>query len=363
MYYHSNKNHIIELKREFESENFNFISDKLDQGIRLKIPTRSSTYPYINILDSYNNSTKTAHICLSKTILDILKRRDYSLYNTLNNYLIETKKYQSTNQDLVPLHKKFYSLPLMKRIIKILKEDYLDSGSEASIRPIRVEQKEIQTFFKRTATDEQKQYNLKKGYNEDWWPYVQDAARERSNYRCDCCGVSVKELKRHNCELTGVSFSREQLLHVHHKDKDKKNDDPNNLSALCVTCHSFQQGPGHEYMRFDNGFKNRTRFGVEYNYFVHQHRILNQLRKLQKISSDYNLDLNTLKLGFYDHKIEIKEKIVEIPKYIIEEKIVYRDKPVEKIVYREKNDNVSKKELVSIFFALLTSIVISYLLF
>lgn len=64
------------------------------------------------------------------------------------------------------------------------------------------------------------------------WPAVSRSVRERSGWRCTSCRVVLDAAK--------------QLLHVHHKDKDKSNNRLSNLSPLCILCHALE--PGHESM-------------------------------------------------------------------------------------------------------------------
>lgn len=47
--------------------------------------------------------------------------------------------------------------------------------------------------------------------------------RKRDNFTCQICGINQKQLKR--------------KLHVHHIDKNKKNNNPTNLVSLCINCH------------------------------------------------------------------------------------------------------------------------------
>lgn len=43
----------------------------------------------------------------------------------------------------------------------------------------------------------------------------------------------AKQHRKDACELCGTTTS----LHVHHKDRDWRNDDPANLQTLCASCH------------------------------------------------------------------------------------------------------------------------------
>ena len=68
------------------------------------------------------------------------------------------------------------------------------------------------------------------------WKRASRRYREALKFRCENCGV---DLTKHP-----------QLLHVHHINGVKTDDDRSNLKALCAVCHSKQ--PGHEHMRVSN---------------------------------------------------------------------------------------------------------------
>lgn len=65
-------------------------------------------------------------------------------------------------------------------------------------------------------------------YSQDWTEDLKDAIRKRDEYSCQLCGLHQDEFsKRVNRKLT-----------VHHIDYDKKNCDPDNLTTLCISCHT-----------------------------------------------------------------------------------------------------------------------------
>jgi hypothetical protein len=53
---------------------------------------------------------------------------------------------------------------------------------------------------------------------------IKPLIRTRDNFICQECGFTEKQLKR--------------KLSVHHIDYNKKNNNPNNLISLCVSCHT-----------------------------------------------------------------------------------------------------------------------------
>ena len=61
------------------------------------------------------------------------------------------------------------------------------------------------------------------GYTKDW-EFVSWEYRSSRDFECELCSVSL--------------VNHKNLLHVHHRDEDKGNNDPSNLLALCVLCHA-----------------------------------------------------------------------------------------------------------------------------
>jgi len=60
-------------------------------------------------------------------------------------------------------------------------------------------------------------------YGPDWTEELKESIRERDGKVCQKCGKSQEENGRQ--------------LDVHHIDKDKHNQDPSNLTSLCLSCH------------------------------------------------------------------------------------------------------------------------------
>lgn len=61
-------------------------------------------------------------------------------------------------------------------------------------------------------------------YTTDWTETLRQSIRERDNYTCQMLGCNKKQ--------GDIAFD------VHHIDYDKKNSVPDNLIALCKSCHS-----------------------------------------------------------------------------------------------------------------------------
>lgn len=67
------------------------------------------------------------------------------------------------------------------------------------------------------------------GYTADW-PSISWAVRREARWKCRGCGVNLRGARH--------------LLHVHHKNRNKQDNRPINLIALCVVCHCAQPRHG-----------------------------------------------------------------------------------------------------------------------
>jgi len=307
------KNDIEILVSEFEDDRYKFQIDDFGNGDRIRIRTAShhSIDGYINILDNYNVSTGRANICVNQSIVDILKKKNPDALKKL----IEFHDMSSYNQmnghnKWVSLHKTYYSLDLIRNIIDAVKSDYFAlMDNKKSIRK-PVQSTKTKNIFKpkkknhshllqqksklgRITSEKSIKRNLDKGYTADWWPFVQDEARINAEMKCQCCGVTFKIDTAYECSLTKLRFKDcFPLYHVHHKDRNTKNNNPTNLEALCLTCHSFEAGTGHEKFRTGQ-IKYRGSF-PEYVSNILHHRILNQMRRQQGIDITFDIDFETL---------------------------------------------------------------------
>ncbi len=67
---------------------------------------------------------------------------------------------------------------------------------------------------------------------------LKEQIRERDNYQCQVCGIYQKDLSR--------------SIDIHHIDYCKQNNDPQNLIALCTSCHGktqFNRGEWEVYFK------------------------------------------------------------------------------------------------------------------
>lgn len=72
---------------------------------------------------------------------------------------------------------------------------------------------------------------LPSGYTKDWQK-VSRTKKQARKWVCQGCKVDCAQERN--------------LVHVHHKDRDRKNNADSNLIVLCIQCHSKQPGRGHK---------------------------------------------------------------------------------------------------------------------
>ena len=71
-------------------------------------------------------------------------------------------------------------------------------------------------------------------YQSQWWQDYSWLYRHVQTWQCEACKLSLD--------------SDRQYLHTHHI-KGTLYNDPKDLQALCIACHSEQQGPNHERIK------------------------------------------------------------------------------------------------------------------
>lgn len=68
------------------------------------------------------------------------------------------------------------------------------------------------------------------GYSNNWQEITLEY-RKSKNFTCECCGVNLT--------------SEGALLHTHHINRNKQDNAPENLQALCIDCHRKQDNHDH----------------------------------------------------------------------------------------------------------------------
>ncbi len=95
-------------------------------------------------------------------------------------------------------------------------------------------------------------------YSSEVWKARSQACRERANWTCQNqkCNINLE--------------SHQHLLHVHHKWGTRYND-PDDLIALCIACHSKQPGGGHQMLRFYPDYQEfMTKYGEKWKHLTNQ---------------------------------------------------------------------------------------------
>jgi len=289
---------IKRLATEFEEEDYKFQVDYLSQGYRLRILTsgRGSSDGYINILHSYPGyRTSRGCIAVNMTIVESLKRNNRESYNKLMLMHDKTIKHQSVKSGYKPIHKSMYDYYIVRDIIKAIKSDYFKAyPRKKTIQNILSSNKENVSVLGRTTSEKSIKRNIEKGYTADWWPFVEDEVRFNAGMKCEYCGVEfINPHNQYVCNVSQLSLKNcFPLYHVHHKNRNTLDNSSTNLEALCLTCHSFNQGSGHTKFRTGSVYQ-RGMFQIYESNMLH-HRILNQMRRQQGIDITYDFDFNTL---------------------------------------------------------------------
>lgn len=94
--------------------------------------------------------------------------------------------------------------------------------------PIRIPPREVRAT---SWTDSSAKSELDdQGYAPNWRSIATNR-RQARDYTCEKCRVELR--------------AKPQLLHVHHIDRDKTNNDSNNLYVLCALCHAACEDHEH----------------------------------------------------------------------------------------------------------------------
>lgn len=90
-------------------------------------------------------------------------------------------------------------------------------------------------------------------YSSAVWKARSQSCREKANWTC----------QNRNCKINLESDPH--LLHAHHK-WGKHYNDPDDLIALCIGCHSKQDGDGHKMLKYYPDYNEfMTKYGEQWN--------------------------------------------------------------------------------------------------
>lgn len=116
------------------------------------------------------------------------------------------------------------------------KLNYADYRNTDSDKDKIVQEFHIPIFFETYASCFSTLPSRRSGVEEDYtdnWGKVSRDYRESRNFTCEICRVDLSQPDHH------------KLLHTHHRNGRKRENEEKNLQALCAYCHSTQDHHGH----------------------------------------------------------------------------------------------------------------------
>ncbi|MDZ4097194.1 MAG: HNH endonuclease [Methylophilaceae bacterium] len=222
-------NNGIEVKLD-ELENIGGLLSYKGRQVLLYIPDQGQSIEAV--LSGDQEKGKKFHVAHCKTLDDMKEKGRFERYFAITNATgifpvngvsPNTRAEVSGNASL------YVCLNCLTQI------NYKQSARSASLRKSVRAQFEVFVFFE-TYSSCFKYFPQRSGtnpgssnYTNDW-KEISDRIRRHANWLCDDCGVDLRD--------------RKDLLHVHHKNGNKANNEPSNLRPLCAACHRDQ--PLHE---------------------------------------------------------------------------------------------------------------------
>lgn len=212
----SNNNILNEYKKNLNSEEFyEFLNNLVDNNLEIleiktsRIPAEYTISFGENIEggENYNNLSDLLSNNLNSTTTSI---------TPVDNIKIESLELEAENKDILFIDDSPFNS--FKEKMKVYNKINL------------VDNKVLNKYFIFL-----KDYLLSSDtnlYTEDW-PIISKNLKNEKDWTCSFCNYQAKN-----------EFDK-QNIHVHHKDRNPKNNDKENLVVLCANCHSKQEGSGH----------------------------------------------------------------------------------------------------------------------
>ena len=96
-------------------------------------------------------------------------------------------------------------------------------------------------------------------YQADWWQVYSLWFRSEKGWRCEACELSL--------------YGHKHLLHTHHVCGTLQNE-PQDLMALCIGCHSEQPGTKHRNLKNTGDYQHFIAvYGKKWKMLHHEHQI------------------------------------------------------------------------------------------
>ena len=96
-------------------------------------------------------------------------------------------------------------------------------------------------------------------YQADWWQAYSFWFRSEKGWRCEACQLSL--------------YGHKHLLHTHHVWGTLQNE-PQDLMALCIGCHSEQPGTKHPNLKNTGDYRHFIAvYGKKWKMLRHEHQI------------------------------------------------------------------------------------------
>jgi len=178
------------------------------------------------------------HVADCSTLQEMKQKNKYNKYHVTHNLSEKFEIYNYRNEDI----KKDAKLHVCKNCLEKL--NYKNYKNESYNQKQQIfENFDIGEFFERYSTLfdyvptlglENNQKNNQ--YTNDWKSISQDY-RAKKYYICETCDTSFNKNK--------------QLLHTHHINGIKNDNNPNNLKAVCIDCHRKEPNHRHVYITYD----------------------------------------------------------------------------------------------------------------
>ena len=151
------------------------------------------------------------HVCKCSTIEEFLNGNDIPEYRRANTASVKVLNWDDNNRE-----ETVDRLPLCKNCAtKLYKYKNMDSSDFSQILRNAVESN--------IKHETKAEVNIN-GYTKDWQT-ISSEYRKQHNYTCEKCGVRVSPFET-------------EFMHVHHKNKNKTDNQQSNLQCLCIKCHS-----------------------------------------------------------------------------------------------------------------------------